>query len=69
MGVYSSPLFMIFHLRMLFSMVYVFLSRLLFSHCFLSCLMCVSLSCSFTNFSSFRGMVMSVVTSIASLQL
>ena len=38
MGVYRSPLSMIFHLRMLFSMVYAFLSRLLFFHCLLAVL-------------------------------
>ena len=43
MGVYRSLLSMIFHLRMLFSMVYAFLSRLLLSHsCFLSCFACGS---------------------------
>ena len=36
MGVYRSLLSMIFHLRMLFSVVYAFLSRLLFYHCFLN---------------------------------
>ena len=62
MGVYRSPLSMVFHLRMLFSMVYMFLSRLLFSHCFLSCFVCGSLSWSLTNFSSFRGREMSLFT-------
>ena len=62
MGVYNSPLSMIFHLRMLFSMVYTFLSRLLLSHCFLNCCMCGSLSWSFDNFSSFMGSEMSVFT-------
>ena len=55
MGVYKSPFSTSFHLRMLFSMVYMFQSKFLFSHCFLSWLVCGSLSCSFTNFSSFKG--------------
>ena len=36
-GVYSSPLLKIFLLRMSPSMMYAFLSSLLFFHCFLSC--------------------------------
>ena len=67
MGVYNSPLSMVFHLRMLFSMVYMFLSRLLLSHCFLSCCVCGSLSWSFTNFSSFMGREMSVFTCVTGL--
>ena len=55
MGVYKSPLSMDFCLRMLFSKVYTFLSRLLFSHCFLSWCVCGSLFWSLTSFSSFRG--------------
>ena len=55
MDVYKSPLLMVLHLRMLFSIVYVFLSRLLLSHCFLSWCMCGSLSWSLTSFSSFKG--------------
>ena len=53
---------MVFHLKMLLSMVYTFLSRLLLSHCFLSCCVCGSFSWSFTNFSSFMGREMSVFT-------
>ena len=62
MGVYRSPLSMVFCLRMLFSMVYMFLSRLLFSHCFLSCFVCGSHFWSLTNFLSFRGREMSLFT-------
>ena len=42
-------------------------SRLLLSHCFLSCLMCGSLSCSFANFSSFSGSCTSVLVSMGSV--
>ena len=60
MGVHRSSLSMIICLRMLFSMAYMFLSRLIFFHCFLSCFVCGSLSWSITNFSSFKGREMSV---------
>ena len=55
MGVYKSPLSTSFHFRMLFSIVYVFWSKFLFSHCFLSCFVCGSLSCNLASLSSFRG--------------
>ena len=60
MGVYKSALSTSFHFRMLFSIVYVFWSKFLFFHCFLSCFVCRSLSCNLTSLSSFRGRWMSV---------
>ena len=57
MGVYNSPLSMSFGFKMLFSIVYVFWSRFLFSHCFLSCLVCGSLFCNLASLSSFKGEV------------
>ena len=57
MGVYKSPLSTSFRFRMLFSIVYVLWSKFLFSHCFLSCFVCGSLSCNLTSLSSFRGEV------------
>ena len=59
-GVYKSPFSMSFHFRMLFFMVYVFLSGLFSVHCFLSCIVRGSYSCSFTSCSSFMGKVMSM---------
>ena len=67
MGMYNSPLSMSFHFKMLFSIVYVIWSRFLFSHCFLSCLVCGSLSCSLASLSSFRGRWISVFISIGSV--
>ena len=67
MRVYKSPFSMSFCLRMLFSMVYVLWSRFLFSHCFLSCFMWGSLSCSLTNFPFFRGRWMSIFTFTGSM--
>ena len=67
MGVYNSLLSMSFHFKMLFSIVYVFWSKFLFSHCFLSCLMCGSLFCNLASLSSFRGRWISVFISIGSV--
>ena len=67
MGVYKSPLSMSFHFRMLFSIVHVFWSKFLFSHCFLSCFVCGSLSCNLASLLSFRGRWMSVFISIGSV--
>ena len=67
MGVCNSPLLTSFHFRMLFSIVYMFWSKVLFSHCFLSCFVCGSLSCNLASLSSFRGRWMSVFISIGSV--
>ena len=66
-GVYNSPLSTSFRFKMLFSIMYVFWSRFLFSHCFLSCLVCGSLSCNLASLSSFRGRWISVFISIGSV--
>ena len=66
-GVYKSPLLTSFCFRMLFSIVYMLWSKFLFSHCFLSCFMCGSLSCNLTSLLSFRGRWMSVFISIGSV--
>ena len=49
MGVYKSPLSTNFCFKMLFSIMYVFWSKFLFFHCFLSCFVCGSLSCNLTS--------------------
>ena len=54
-GVYNSPLSTSFRFKMLLSIMYVFWSRFLFSHCFLSCVLCGSLSCNLASLLSFRG--------------
>ena len=64
---YNSPLSTSFHFKMLFSIVYMFWSRFLFSHCFLSCLLCGSLSCNLASLLSFRGRWISVFISIGSV--
>ena len=67
MGVYKSLLLMSFRFRMLFSIMYMFWSKFLFFHCFLSCFVCGSLSCNLTSLLSFRGRWMSVFISIGSV--
>ena len=67
MGVHKSLLSTSFRFRMLFSIVYVFWSKFFFSHCFLSCFVCGSISCNLARFSSFRGRWMFVFISIVSV--
>ena len=67
MGVYRSLLSMSFRFRMLFFIVYVFWSKFLFSHCFLSCFVCGSLFCNLASLSSFRGRWMFVFISVGSV--
>ena len=66
-GVYNSPLSTSFRFKMLFSIGYMFWSKFLFSHCFLNCLVCGSLSCNLASLSSFRGRSISVFISIGSV--
>ena len=61
MGVHNRPFSTSFHFNMLFSIMYIFWSKFLFSHCFLSCLVCGSLSCNLASLSSFRGSWISLV--------